>query len=121
MRVKPITKTETSTPIMRLICCFCGVAPTRKPGLRAWDVLPALAEAMHTTPPMLMARAPKAAAVQCRARKTAQVAIKGAMAIPEVGLAEGPMRPPMRDETVTKRKPKITTKTAAATFANRDV
>src|SRR5207247_9729754 len=75
----------------------------------------------HTTPPMLMARAPKAGAVQPRERKTAQVAIRVAIAMPEIGLAEVPIRPTMRDDTVTKRKPKITTKTAAARFASIEV
>src|SRR5229473_4230414 len=92
-----------------------------KPVFRSWEVLPAFAEAMQTTPPMLMARAPNAAAVQWRARKTAQVAMRVAMAMPEIGLAEVPIRPTMREETVTKRKPKTTTKTAAARLARMEV
>src|SRR5262245_44592531 len=91
------------------------------PVFRSCEVLPALAEAMQTTPPMLMARAPKAAAVQWRARKTAHVAIRVAMAIPEIGFADVPISPTILDETVTNRNPKITTKTAAARFAKTDV
>ena len=43
------------------------------------------------------------------------------MVIPEIGLDDVPIRPQMRDETVTKRKPKITTRTAATRLANAPV
>ena len=62
---------------------------------------------MQTTPPMVMASAPKAGAVQPLTRKIAAVAISVAMVMPETGLAELPMSPTMRDATVTKRNPKI--------------
>jgi hypothetical protein len=64
---------------------------------------------MQTTPPMVMANAPKAGAVQPLTRKMAEVAISVAMVMPEMGLAELPMRPTMRELTVTKRNPKATT------------
>ena len=35
------------------------------------------------------------------------------MVMPETGFAEVPIRPQMREDTVTNRKPKITTSTAA--------
>src|SRR5882724_6759499 len=41
-----------------------------------------------------------------------QVAIRVAMVIPEIGLEEHPMIPTIREETVTKKKPKTTIKTA---------
>src|SRR5277367_4550533 len=72
---------------------------------------------MQTTPPMVMASAPKAGAVQPLTRKMAEVAMRVAMVMPETGLAEEPMRPTMRELTVTKRKPKTTTSRAAARLA----
>src|SRR5438270_11078288 len=112
----PIEITETATPISNPICCLRGVAPTRKPVFKSWEVLPAFAEAMQTTPPMVNARAMYGAAVQPTARQTAQVAINVAMAIPEIGFDEVPIRPVMRDETVTNRNPKTMTNIAAARF-----
>src|SRR5205823_6390390 len=77
--------------------------------------------AIQTTPPMEIARAPKAGAVQPRMRKTAQVAINVAIAIPEIGFDDVPISPVMRDDTVTNKNPKMMTKMAAATFAPADV
>ena len=64
------------------------MAPIRYPVLRSCEVSPASAEAMQTTPPMVMARAPKAGAVQPLTRKMAEVAMSVAMVMPEMGLAE---------------------------------
>ena len=47
----------------------------------------------------------------------AEVAISVAMVMPETGLAEEPMRPTIRELTVTKRKPKKTISTDAARLA----
>ena len=76
---------------------------------------------MQTTPPMVSTRAPKAGAVQPRAKNIADVAMSVAIVIPETGFAELPMRPVMREETVTKRKPNTTTKIEATILANSDV
>jgi hypothetical protein len=80
-------------------------------------VSPELEAAMHTTPPMVIARAPKAGAVQPCIRKMAQVAMSVAMVMPETGLAEEPTRPTIRELTVTKRKPKMSTSSEAARLA----
>ena len=72
---------------------------------------------MQTTPPMVMASAPKAGAVHPCTRKIAAVAMSVAMVMPETGLAEEPTRPTMRELTVTKRNPKTTTSSEAARFA----
>ena len=72
---------------------------------------------MHTTPPMVMASAPNAGAVQPCTRKIAAVAINVAIVMPETGLAEVPTRPTMRELTVTNRKPKTTTSSEAARLA----
>ena len=73
---------------------------------------------MQTTPPMVMARAPKAGAVQPLTRKIAEVAISVAIVMPETGEADEPTMPTIRAETVTKRKPKTTISNAAARFAS---
>src|SRR6185437_5279878 len=112
--VSPMEKTQTMTPTITASCCFQGVAPTRKPVFRSCEVSPALAEAMQTSPPMLMASAPKAGSVQPFTRKIAAVAISVAMVMPETGLAELPIKPTMREDTVTNRNPKKKTSSAAA-------
>ncbi len=66
---------------------------------------------------MVIARAPNAGAVQPFTRKIADVAISVAMVMPETGLAELPISPTIRDETVTNRNPKTMTSTEAARFA----
>ena len=72
---------------------------------------------MQTTPPMVMASAPKAGAVQPFTRKIAEVAIRVAMVIPEIGFDDEPISPVRRDETVTKRKPNTTIMAAPMTAA----
>ena len=74
---------------------------------------------MQTMPPMVMARAPKAGAVQPRTRKMALVAMRVAIVMPETGEDDEPTMPTMRAETVTNRKPKTTTRSAAAMLARR--
>ena len=54
-------------------------------GLEVLEVSPALEAAMQTTPPMVMASAPKAGAVQPLTRKMAAVAMRVAMVMPETG------------------------------------
>ncbi len=76
-------------------------------------MFPALAEAMQTTPPIEMAKAKNAGAVQPINRNIAQVAMSVAMAMPEIGFEDVPISPVIREETVTNRKPKITTSSAA--------
>ena len=93
------------------------MAPIRKPVFRSCEVSPASAEAMQTTPPMVIANAPKAGAVQPATRKIAEVAISVAMVMPLMGLAEEPIRPTMRELTVTKRNPKKTISSDAARFS----
>ena len=64
-----------------------------------------------------MASAPNAGLVQPFTRNTADVAISVAMVMPLTGLADEPTRPTMRELTVTKRNPKITTSSDAARLA----
>src|SRR5258707_15574988 len=85
LRVAPMEKMETMTPIMMAICCFQGVAAMRWPVLRSCEVSPAFEAAMQTTPPMGMGRAAEAGAVQPLTRKMAAVAISVAMVMAETG------------------------------------
>ena len=68
---------------------------------------------MQTTPPIVSASTGYGVAVQCTTRNTAQVAISVAMVMPLIGFDELPIRPLMREATVTNRNPKTTTKSAA--------
>ena len=51
----------------------------------------------------------------------AQVAISVAMAMPLIGFDELPIRPQIREDTVTNKKPKTTTKIDASRFAPTEV
>src|SRR5450631_3961267 len=72
---------------------------------------------MHTTPPMVIASAPNAGAVQPLTKKIAEVAISVAIVIPETGFDELPINPTIREETVTKRNPNRATNSDAARLA----
>ena len=50
--------------------------------------------------------------VQPIATKMRQVPSKAAIVMPEIGFAEDPICPQMREDTVAKKKPKITIRTA---------
>ena len=76
---------------------------------------------MQTTPPIVSTKAPNAGAFQPRARNIADVAIRVAIVIPETGFAELPIRPVMREETVTNKKPNTTTKIEATILAKTEV
>ncbi len=73
---------------------------------------------MHTMPPMPIASASYAGAVQPAAKNSAQVAMSVAIVMPEIGLAEVPIRPQMREDTVTNKKPKTTTSSEAAALCH---
>src|SRR3954453_6080099 len=90
-----------------------GVAPTRYPVFRSCDVPPACAAAMHTMAPTQIAIGEYVSPVQPSATKIEQVRISVAIVMPEIGFDEVPMRPVMRDETVTNRKPKMITRMPA--------
>src|SRR6185437_4014213 len=110
-------KMQTNTPKISATCCFHGVEPTRYPVFRSWLVSPAFDAAMQTTPPTVIASAPKAGAVQPLTRKTAAVAISVAIVMPDTGDADEPTMPTMRAETVTNKNPKTTIRIDAARFA----
>ena len=71
-----------------------------------------MAATTQMMPPMAMAPTmPLVPAVPVTFRRTV-VASRVAMAMPETGLLEDPMRPTIRDETAAKKKPKMTTSRA---------
>ena len=75
---------------------------------------------MQTTPPMVMASAPKAGAVHPLTRKIAAVAMSVAMVMPETGdWLRLPTMPTMREETVTNRNPKTTTQQRSGEVGER--
>src|SRR5438876_6058820 len=90
-----------------------GVAPTRYPVFKSWDVPPAFAAAMQTTAPTQIATGPYAFPVQPSATNMRQVRISVAIVIPEMGFDDVPIKPVMREDTVTKRNPKTMTRIAA--------
>src|SRR5689334_15644739 len=99
-----MTSDEEMTPIISPICCQIGVAPTRKPVLRSWDVPPACAAAMQTIAPTHNATGAYASPVQPSVTKIVHVKISVAIVMPEIGFDEVPIRPVIREETVTKKK-----------------
>src|SRR5688500_20279130 len=90
------------------ICWFLGVAPTRKPVFKSCEVVPPFEAAIQTIPPIESAVTKYgSAAVQPRARNARQVNSKVATVMPEIGFDDDPTSPVSRDETVTKRNPRM--------------
>src|SRR3954467_1733559 len=71
---------------------------------------------MQTTAPTQSAIGEYHSPVQPSATKIVQVRISVAIVMPEIGLEDDPIRPTMREDTVTKKKPKTTTSTDATTL-----
>src|SRR5687767_12477805 len=65
---------------------------------------------MQTTAPTHSATGEYHSPVQPSATKIVQVRMSVAMVMPEMGFDEDPISPTIRDDTVTKKKPKITTR-----------
>ena len=74
---------------------------------------------MQTMPPMVMARAPKAGAVQPLTRKIAAVAMRVAMVIPETGEAEEPTMPEIKVTFGALEAARADVAGTAARIANR--
>src|ERR1700735_2711622 len=89
-----------------------GVAPTRYPVFKSCDVVPPLEAAMQTTAPIDRATTLSTGLVMWKVRKIKQVSASVATVIPEIGFDEEPISPVNRDETVTNKKPKISTRPA---------
>ena len=105
MSVQPTASAAAIAPTRIAICWRRGVAPTRKPVFRSCEVLPPFATATAITHAIEMARTRSSIWVQPSSRKMSEIAINEAMVIPEIGFAELPICPQMREETVVKKKP----------------
>ena len=88
----------------------------RKPVFRSWDVLPPFATATAITHAIEMARTRSSIWVQPRSRKIREIAIKEAIVMPEIGLAELPICPQMREDTVVKKNPNAMMRAAPSRF-----
>src|SRR3954462_13837810 len=86
------------------------------PVFKSCEVAPAFAAAMQTTAPTQSAIGEYHSPVQPRATKIVQVRIKVAIVMPEIGFDEDPIRPTIRDDTVTKKNPKTITSTDVTTL-----
>src|SRR5688572_9566987 len=98
-------------PTRIAICCLDGVAPTRKPVLRSWEVVPPLEAAMQTTAATESAVILYSGKTQPSARKMSEVSSRVATVITEIGFDELPISPVSRELTVTKRQPNTTIRT----------
>src|SRR6266699_2710257 len=106
-----MAKADANTPIRKPTCCRHGVAPTMKPVLRSCDVAPALAAAVETMAPTTRAAVWYAIPDQPTDTNSMHVPMIVAMVIPLIGLLVVPIIPTMRDDTVTKKKPKMMIRT----------
>src|SRR5437588_6522254 len=103
----PSTRAEANAPQRMAICCREGVAPTRYPVLRSWEVLPPLEMATQTTAATLKAAILYGGVTHPRAKKMSEVISSVATVMPEMGFDELPTSPVKRELTVTKRNPRI--------------
>ena len=112
--VRQTNTAEVRTPMSSAVCCRRGVAPSRKPVFRSWDVSPEIDAAIATTQPTVRAAALPIVSVQPNTRKIDAVPSNAAMVMPLVGLLVTPTSPTIRDATVTKKNANTTTQIAAA-------
>src|SRR5207244_3384014 len=84
----------------------------RNPVFRSCDVVPPFDDAMHTMPPIESAVTKYGGAVQPMMRKHRHVSNSVATVMPEVGHEEEPTSPVSREETVVKRNPIATIRSA---------
>src|SRR6266446_4798812 len=113
---KPTHSAEESAPTRMAICCRDGVAPTRYPDLRSCEVVPPLEMATQAMAAMLNAATLEGGETHPRAKKMSEVISSVATVMPEMGFDELPTSPVRRELTVTKRKPRINSKTAPRTL-----
>jgi len=70
-------------------------------------VLPPFATATAITQAIEMARTRSSIWFHPNSKKMKEIAIRAAMVMPEIGFAELPTWPQMRDDTVVKKNPKM--------------
>src|SRR5437899_50435 len=104
-----MTIAEVTAPTRIETCCFQGVAPTKNPVLRSWEVFPPWEDAMQRTPAIASAVIRYSGPTQPSSTKMRHVKSSVAIVMPEIGFDDEPMTPVIRELTVTKRNPNNTT------------
>src|SRR2546428_12939861 len=112
----PSTRAEANARQRMATACREGVAPTRYPVFRPWEVLPPFEMATQTTAATLKAAILYGGVTQPSAKKINEVMSSVATVMPEMGFDELPTSPVRRELTVTKRKPRTNSKTAPRTL-----
>src|SRR3989442_14904242 len=113
----PSTRAEANAPQRMAICCREGVAPTRYPVFRSWEVLPPFEMATQTTAATLKAAILYGGVTQPSAKKINEVMSSVATVMPEMGFDELPTSPVRRELTVTKRNPSTRISSAPSTLS----
>src|SRR5699024_3711498 len=85
--------------------CFLGVAPTKNPVFKSWDISPAMADIIHITVPTDNAPIIPASPSNPIALNIALVIRSVAIVIPDTGLLLLPTNPTSLAETVAKKNP----------------
>ena len=93
-------------------CWRAGVAPTRYPVFKSWEMSPAFDAAIATIVPTVRTAARAAPVVQPAAAKTEATPSKVISAMPEVGCDVTPTMPTMRAATATNITPNMPTPAA---------
>ena len=92
--MSPKITAALKTPIICIICCFQGVAPTMCPVFRSCRLSPPIAAAQHTTAPiMIAADAPTLEFLPKRDKSKRDANRIVAMVTPEIGLLDDPTIP----------------------------
>ena len=102
----------TDAPMSWPNCCLAGVAPTRNPVFRSWEMSPALEAAMATMVPTVSTAARAPPSTHPAAAKMEATPSSVTRVMPEVGWEETPTMPTMRAATATKSTPKTPTPAA---------
>src|SRR5580693_3854169 len=105
-----MNRAEIKAPTRIETCCFHGVAPTRKPVFKSWEVVPPLEDAMQTIPAIDSAVIRYSGPTHPSKTKMRHVSKSVAIVMPEIGLDDEPITPVIRELTVTNTKPNNTIK-----------
>ena len=93
---RPSTAAAESVPMICMICCFQGVAPTRCPVFKSCRLSPPMAAAQHTTAPIIIALAAPSGDPAPRMINNSKDENRiVAMVTPETGLFDDPTMPAM--------------------------
>ena len=94
-RIGAMTSTDEITPSPCINCCFHGVAPRINPAFRSCMLSPAIAAALATTAPIMMAAAGPIAAPPVIHNSNSEANSIVAIVTPEIELFDEPTSPAM--------------------------